>query len=236
MTRYTLTLQWLAARSIGYTRCPLCGRFQGPALAGYAITTPGGSVDSVLVCDSCASKHSPELLPARDAANGAVADDADRVQWEIERGEAEPIPEGTPMTIGERLDALERVQESLRHRHVALVYGCPTDQSQLHQEIRCTLEADGVSPDKLCGVAYISPEDTAAIGRGEEFGIGVTLAPGGGGQDAKRRVRAVAHVVHEELSIASIPHTWDGGKVLWVGTRRAGGRESQGVGCESIVM
>jgi hypothetical protein len=236
MTRLRLILHCLPARSVGYTRCPLCGRFQGPALAGYAITQPGGSVDSVPVCDSCAMKHSPALIPARDAANGAVAEDADRVRWKIARGEAERVPEGTPMTIGERLNALEWVERNLCDRQVALVYDCPTDQSQLDEEIRCALRAANVSPEELCGVAYIRPEDTHAIGRGEEFGISATLPHGDGCRDAERRVRAVADVVHQELLKAGIPHTWDGGKVLWVDTRRAGGRESQGAGCESMVM
>jgi hypothetical protein len=229
-------LQWLAARSIGYTRCPLCGLFQGPRLAGYAITTPGGSVDSVPVCDRCAGKHSFELIPAREAANDAAADEAARVRWRIERGEAEPIPEGTPMTIGERLDALEQVEEKLRRRQIAVIDidCCPTDHSELAEEVRRRVEDGDVSPGDLRGVACIRSEDEEAVRRGEEFGIHVTLPPGHGGRDAERRVRAVAQVVHEELLVANIPHTWDGGKVLWVSTRQPYAQDARAVAAPRV--
>jgi hypothetical protein len=228
MTRCRLILQWLAARDGGDGRCPLCGAAQGPALAGYAITEPHGSVDCVPVCETCAWRHSHDLILARDEANDAVADDAARLRWKIERGEAERIPEGTPMTIGERLDALDEVSHNLEDRQISVIdIDCsPTDHSELDEQIRRALENREVSPDKLCGVACVHIEDEGALRRGEEFGIYVSLPPSDDGRDAERRVRAVAAMVHQELFLARVPHTWDGGTLLWLGQRRAAARDS----------
>jgi hypothetical protein len=228
MTRSRLSLQWLAARNTDGSRCPLCGAAQGPALAGYAITEPHGSVDSVPVCETCAWRHSHELILARDAANNAVADAAARLRRTIERGEAERIPEGTPMTIGERLDALEQLEQNLRRRQIIVIdMDCSlTEQAELLEEIRRAVEDSEVSRNELCGVAYIGTEDGGAIRRGEEFGIEVSLPPSHDGRHAERRGRAVAAMVHQELLIAGIPHTWDGGTLLWVGQRRAAARDS----------
>jgi hypothetical protein len=203
----------------------------GVVPAGYAIFKPGSPMDAPPVCDARALQHTPELLTARAAANEAV-----RVQWEIGRCEAERTRKGSPMRADERRDALERVEENLSHRKVALIEDFPTDPSLLADEFVDALLDGGESPEELTGVAYIPPDDTAAMQRGEDFAIYVTLPPHDDGHDAERRERVVAEIVHQELTIFGIPHTWTGGKMLWVRGRGAEAQESQPVACESIEL
>ncbi len=215
MVRWHLTLQLLPTGN-GNTRCPLCGATFPPAASGYGITKLG---DATPVCDACAMKQTPELIPARAAANEAA-----RVRWETGRQEATRVREKTRLSPADRLDAMERVEENLDHRHIALVESCPVDRGLLMEELVGALDDNGFSTADLQGVAYISPDDTAAMHAGEDFTIGITLPPGDDGHDAEARTRAVAEVVWRELVIAGVPFDWRGDDQISVlGARSAVG-------------